>query len=106
MIPFHRINKPFKLLGSWFHHENFEKVVEDSWDNSRDFHSNLSNFTENANIWNCDVYKNIFHTKKIIKACLEHIQIAQENSYSHSLDILERNLKKKWQDILKHERNG
>lgn len=42
-------------------------MIEDSWKLDMKLMNNLSNFKENAKVWNKDVYGNIFQNNKRIK---------------------------------------
>ena len=76
--------------------------VGENWNNNLSLHDNLTNFTCKVRSWNREVYSNIFYKKKRLKARLNGIQMAQEHD-SHNLDILEKNLRKEFQTILRQE---
>ena len=51
--------------------------------------------------WNKDVFGNIFRNKRNILARIEGIQKARSLQYSHNLFLLEKDLIKQFNDILK-----
>lgn len=80
-----------------------EGMVDNNWNDSDSFGSNLQNYINNILKWNKEVFGNIFANKKIMKARIKGIQIAQEKQFSHNLDTLERSLKKDLESVLKQE---
>lgn len=80
-----------------------EGMVDNNWNDSDSFGSNLQHYINNILKWNKEVFGNIFANKKIMKARIKGIQIAQEKQFSHNLDTLERSLKKDLESVLKQE---
>lgn len=96
-------NTPFHFLTIWMEHPNFMNFVGENWNNNLSFHDNFTNFTCKVKNWNGDVYGNIFYNKERLKARLTRIQISQKIDFSHNIGIVEKNLKKEFQAILRQD---
>ena len=82
--------KPFRFLASWLEHPDCDNVIDRFWNQSDSLGTNLSIYTVNIQKWNKEVFGNIFANKRMLKNIIRGIQIAQQNQFSHNLDLLEK----------------
>ena len=64
-------NRPFRFQPMWLSHNDFPAIVRESWSGMDDNHVGaITRFTLKAQIWNKEVFGNIFVRKKQIMARL------------------------------------
>ena len=81
-------------------HPLFPKVVSDAWEDDRILKYNIEKFTDDARIWNKDVFGNLFHRKNRVEARLRGIQTSIANRPSENLLEIENQLRKEYFDVL------
>ena len=87
--PYLRLTRPFRFQPVWMSHPFFTNVLTENWDSDLSYSTNLSKFTEVIIVWNKEVFGNIFHRKKRVKAQLAGIQKALANDPNAHLLALE-----------------
>ena len=64
-LPFSNSVRPFRFQPIWHSHEEFPSVVREAWEGNQHSVCNaIYEFTNKANVWNKDVFGNIFWKKK------------------------------------------
>lgn len=63
--------------------------MENNWQNNDDFLTTVSHFVEKLQVWNKDVFGNIFYKKKWLLAHIVGIQKALESYNFPNLERLE-----------------
>ncbi|XVE73207.1 hypothetical protein DITRI_Ditri11bG0098600 [Diplodiscus trichospermus] len=96
-------NKPFRFLAPWLTHPNFKNFVETTWENGVGFIEALKDFVEKVQVWNRDVFGNIFKRKRVLLARLGGIQKALESHGYKSLRKLEKQLSMKLEEVMLQE---
>ena len=98
-----RLQRPFRFQPIWLSHPDFPNVVRDAWINPVVLANATATFTEKARVWNKEVFGNIFHRKKRVVARHRGVQTALSTNPNNFLVDLERDLRKKFTEILKLE---
>ena len=84
-------------------HPLFSKVVSDAWLDDMVLKANIEKFTKDVQIWNKDVFGNIFHRKNIVEAKLRDIQISIVLNPNEQLLEFENKLRRESFDVLQQE---
>nr|XP_023912507.1 uncharacterized protein LOC112024102 [Quercus suber] len=98
--PMIRLTRPFRFQPMWMSHPLFPKVVSDAWEDDRILKYNIERFTDDARIWNKDVFGNLFHRKNRVEARLRGIQTSIAIRPSEHLLEIECQLRKEYFDVL------
>lgn len=98
-----RRTRPFRFQPMWMSHPLFSKVVSDAWLDDMVLKANIEKFTKDVQIWNKDVFGNIFHRKNIVEAKLRAIRISIVLNPNEQLLEFENKLRREHFDILQQE---
>ncbi|KAG6397443.1 hypothetical protein SASPL_143610 [Salvia splendens] len=93
----------FRFIRAWISHEQYDEFVRSTWSRSQSFADDMQLFTKKLQIWNKDVFGNIFQIKKQLCAQIASIQRALEDRSIPRLLKLETELKQKLDLILTRE---
>ncbi|XP_024041891.1 uncharacterized protein LOC127901822 [Citrus sinensis] len=96
-------NRPFRFLASWLTHDHFNNFVKQTWDPKSYYSDAASLFVKKVQVWNREVFGNIFQRKRRLMARVIGIQAALENYSSRGLMRLEANLRKELEMVMGHE---
>jgi hypothetical protein len=97
-------NRPFRFQPMWLNHPDFPRVVEEAWQgNECDLNSAISAFSSLAQVWNKEVFGNVFAKKRRLMARLLGIQRAISRQPSQSLIFLQDQLSEELNQILNLE---
>lgn len=99
-----RSTRPFRLQAAWINHEAFPQVVQRAWSKGNNMIYNcLEKVREDALVFNTDVFGNIFKRKRTLESRIKGIQRSLERADILSLVLLEADLRKEYNDVLKQE---
>ncbi|XP_047943132.1 uncharacterized protein LOC125189963 [Salvia hispanica] len=98
-----RAPRPFRFLRAWMSHEKYDDFVMDNWDRNQDLMDNIQSFTEKLQVWNREVFGNIFWQKKHLWARIAGIQRVLEHRCIPHFVELEAELKQELDKILLRE---
>ena len=84
-------------------HPLFSKVVRDAWLDDLVLKTNIEKFTKDVQIWNKEVFGNIFHRKNKVEAKLRAIQIRIALNPNEQLLEFENKLRREYFDVLQQE---
>ena len=85
-------NKPFRFQTMWLLHPEFPSLVQNSWGHDTPLNSAIPTFTNRANQWNREVFRNLFARKRKVLARLNGVQKALANHPNNFLIQLEKQL--------------
>lgn len=98
-----RAPRLFRFLRAWMSHEKYDDFVMDNWDRNQDLMDNIQSFTEKLQVWNREVFGNIFRQKKHLCARIAGIQRVLEHRCVPHFVGLEAELKQELDKILLRE---
>ncbi|XP_074314925.1 uncharacterized protein LOC141651098 [Silene latifolia] len=102
-VPMNNLNRPFRFQACWLSHEKFKEFVSENWPSDGIFPARLQAFSQKLQIWNEQVFGNIFRKKKELFAriggCHRELSLAR----SSNLIKLEAKLRKELDEVLAHE---
>ncbi|KAG6420962.1 hypothetical protein SASPL_117508 [Salvia splendens] len=81
-------------------HQDFARMVRESWIEQPSITSVLKQFTESAKLWNRETFGNIGNRKRKLIARTKGAQAALEVHHSHNLVDLEQKLKDELEEVL------
>ena len=84
-------------------HPLFSKVVRDAWLDDFVLKANIEKFTKDVQIWNKEVFGNIFHWKNKVEAKLRAIQIRIALNPNEQLLEFENKLRREYFNVLQQE---
>ncbi|XP_056694850.1 uncharacterized protein [Spinacia oleracea] len=61
--PIPMVLKPFRFQAAWLTHEKFEEFISANWNNSVPLIPFLAEFSSRLNVWNKEIFHNIFRKK-------------------------------------------
>ena len=96
-------NRPFHFLASWLTHDYFNNFVKQTWDPKAYYSDATSLFVKKVEVWNREVFRNIFQWKRRLMAQIIGIQVALENYSLRGLMRLKANLRKELEMVMGHE---
>lgn len=97
-------NHPFRFQPIWLSHNDFPAIVRESWAGMEEnLIGAVTRFTHKAQIWNKEVFGNIFARKRQIMARLLGAQRALANSPNNFLINLQEQLSGEYNEILQLE---
>lgn len=96
-------NRPFRYEVAWETHPGFKRLVKDQWTPRSNVFLVANNLKKAVITWNITVFGHITHRKKHLVARLAGINKELERQWSHSLTLLEIEVKKELGDILVQE---
>ncbi|KAK8622067.1 hypothetical protein V6N13_097694 [Hibiscus sabdariffa] len=67
---------PFRYMSGWQYHDDFKRMVRDSWIHSLNISTTIAHFSTCASNWNKSVFGYIGSKKRHIMACLRGVQRA------------------------------
>lgn len=88
---------------AWATHQDFRRLVEDTWNKSMSMQLNLGNLMIKAKEWNRNVFGNIFQRKERCLARINGTQLALSYNASRYLKKLEDDLLTEYNQILEQE---
>ncbi|WMV18188.1 hypothetical protein MTR67_011573 [Solanum verrucosum] len=98
------INKPFRFMNFWSKHQQFKKIVEDSWkidfagNPFLELHAKMKNVKKALSTWSREVFGNVFQQiatlEDIIKVREAQLQIHPSADNRAALNKVEADLKK------------
>ena len=74
----HHGNKPFRFLASWLTNDHFNNFVKQMWDPQASYSDAASTFVKEVQVWNREVFGNIFQRKRTLMARINGIQASLE----------------------------
>ena len=83
-------NKPFRFQTMWLLHPEFPSLVQNSWGHDTPLNSAIPTFTNRANQWNREVFRNLFARRRKVLARLNGVQKALANHPNNFLIQLEK----------------
>ncbi|XP_057419026.1 uncharacterized protein LOC130713258 [Lotus japonicus] len=95
--------RPFRFLASWLTHDDFPRVVEESWQRGDDWLHSSNGFREDVLVWNQEVFGNILKRKRRLIRRLEGINQRLSMAIDRGLDTLQRSLWKEYNAVLVQE---
>ena len=101
--PVTRRIRPFRFQPMWMSHPLFSKVVRDAWLDDLVLKANIEKFTKDVQIWNKEVFGNIFHRKNKVEAKLRAIQIRIALNPNEQLLEFENKLRREYFNVLQQE---
>ncbi|KAH9736450.1 putative ribonuclease H protein [Citrus sinensis] len=99
----HHGNRPYRFLASWLTNDHFNNIVKQTWDPQASYSDAASIFVKEVQVWNREVFGNIFQRKRILMARINEIQAALEKSSSRGLMRLEARLRKDLEIVMGHD---
>ena len=97
-------NRPFRFQPMWLSHNDFPAIVRDSWNGmENNLTGAVTRFTHKVQIWNKEVFRNIFARKRQIMARLLGAQRALANNPNNFLINLQDQLSEEYNEILQLE---
>ena len=99
----HHDNRPFRFLASWLTNDHFNNFVKQTWDSQASYSDAASNFVKEVQVWDQEVFGNIFQRKRILMARINGIQAALEKYRSRGLMHLEARLRKELEMVMGQE---
>ncbi|KAL7166943.1 hypothetical protein ACSBR2_037579 [Camellia fascicularis] len=98
------LNRPFRFEAAWMTHPGLIDVINSSWTNmNHNLIDSTADFTCKVKEWNRVVFGNIFKRKRHLLARIEGLQKCLANNFSHSLQILEKELITQYNSTLYQE---
>ncbi|XP_021852505.2 uncharacterized protein [Spinacia oleracea] len=101
--PLQLMNKPFRFQAAWLTHEKFSEFISEKWDKNGALVPSLANLSLNLQVWNKEIFGNIFHQKKTLIARISGIQKIVAEQPDRGLLKLEAKLRRELDDILEKE---
>ncbi|KAL4329777.1 hypothetical protein AHAS_Ahas13G0334000 [Arachis hypogaea] len=98
-----RRDKPFRLLTPWLLHEDYQRLVKNSWIKQGDLVSNINNFANKAKVWNKEVFGHIFRKKQRILLRLDGINQSLSFNNNPFLEKLHNDLWREYERIVVQE---
>ncbi|XP_021773265.1 uncharacterized protein LOC110737202 [Chenopodium quinoa] len=95
--------KPFRFQAAWIHHEKFGDFVVANWNNNVPIVSFLKVFAEKLNLWNREIFHNIFRKKEELMARMAGIQRELSKRRNSFLIKLEASLRRQLINVLDQE---
>ncbi|XP_057432499.1 uncharacterized protein LOC130725245 [Lotus japonicus] len=95
---------PFHFLAAWAEHSQFETLVENSWRTGEENISlKLNRIREASQVFNKEVFGNIFRRKRHIEGRLRGVQRELDSMVTSNLVMFEAELQWEYRNILKQE---
>lgn len=99
-----RSARPFRFQVAWLTHNDFSQVVHSAWtDGHLSIPAKLEKVCKEANDFNSRVFGNIFKRKRTLESRLKGIQRSLCYTDIRSLVLLEKDLHKDYDEVLKQE---
>jgi len=96
--------RPFRFQAAWCTHEDYHEIVKQAWrKDTCNISVSLKNVMEESQVFNKEVFGNIFRKKREYEARLQGIQKTLERVDSASLLILQQKLLKEYEEVLFQE---
>ncbi|KAH9666802.1 putative ribonuclease H protein [Citrus sinensis] len=95
--------RPFRFLAAWLTHEHFNNFVKRMWNPQSHYSAAASHFVQEVQVWNRDVFGNIFQRKRRLMARINGIQATLEKYSSRSLRRLEARLRNELEMVMSQE---
>lgn len=102
-VPLQAINRPFRFQAVWLTHETFQEFVHNKWAKTSPLVESLSTLAEALQVWNKEVFHNIFRQKRTLLARISGVQVALANNPHRGLLKLEASLRRELDEILAQE---
>ncbi|KAF7836148.1 ribonuclease H [Senna tora] len=99
----HGNERPFRSEACWMQHDNFKKLIKESWNTSEDLTCMLNQFKDSLRKWNRDTFGNIKKRKNTLLKRIKGIQEAQEKKYNPFLYKLGKTLSAELEQVLNQE---
>ena len=99
----HQRNMHFRFLAAWLTHEHFNNFVKRVWNLQTHYSAAASHFVQEVQVWNRDVFRNIFQRKRRLMARINGIQATLEKYSSRSLMRLEARLRNELEMMMSQE---
>lgn len=84
--------RPFRFLAAWLTHEDFPRLVKDSWNNHATWISAADTFREEVTTWNQVTFGEIGRKKRHLMRRLEGINTRLRMSHVPCLEKLQKRL--------------
>ncbi|XP_061354867.1 uncharacterized protein LOC133299428, partial [Gastrolobium bilobum] len=91
-----RGERPFRFLASWLTESTFHEVVNGCWSNNVNWMHAMETFQINASEWHRNVYRIALKRKNDLHARIRGIDRCLSYQYSHSLEMLQKDL---WREL-------
>lgn len=99
-----RKNRPFRFQAAWLTHGDFSRVVHNAWHQGNHIVSqSLNHVQKYAQEFNSKTFGNIFRRKRSLEARMIGIQRTLQHSVIPNLAMLEKELHKEYNEVLKQE---
>ncbi|XP_057452046.1 uncharacterized protein LOC130743838 [Lotus japonicus] len=95
--------RPFRFLAAWLTHEDFPRLVSETWQNHEEWVPASNSFQDAATIWNTQVFGEIGRKKRHLMSRLEGINNRLRMSHIPYLEKLQKRLWGDYQRILVQE---
>ena len=95
--------KLFHFMATWLTDSRFTDFTKTHWQNGVPYDRAVSEFIQQVQHWNKNIFGNIFQRKKILLARIGGVQIALERRPLRILYRLETKLKKELEEVLMQE---
>ncbi|XP_075499925.1 uncharacterized protein LOC142538495 [Primulina tabacum] len=102
----HKNNKSkghFRFQAAWLTHKDFQKVIEQEWQNKLTLGNNVDKLAKSLSKWNSSTFGNINKRKRKLIARIKGVQDCLNNQPRHRLLKLETKLKKELDTVLEQE---
>lgn len=99
-----RGSRPFRFEPAWMKHPNFKTITANIWQKDQvTLESTIMSFQREIQVWNKEIFGNVFQQIKRTKARLLGVQKQLENNADSELLLLESNLQKELLHLLENE---
>ncbi|CAL1357017.1 unnamed protein product [Linum trigynum] len=95
--------RPFRFQAAWLAHDDFARVLEESWSRSTVIPVSLARLTEALKIWNKQVFGNIFRRKRTLTLKLRKLEVENEGNSSARSRALEESVRRDLEKTLWEE---
>ena len=99
----HQRNRPFHFLATWLTHDHFSNFVKQVWNSKIHYNAATSQFVQEVQAWNRNVFGNIFQRKRRLMARINGIQATLESRNSYSLMRMEARLRNELETVMSQE---
>lgn len=100
-VPLNALNRPFRFQATWLTHEKFQSYVKDKWFSNEPLVSALSQLASDLQIWNKEVFGNLFIQKNTLLARTTGIQHVLSSRRDRGLIKHESKLRLELDDVPK-----
>lgn len=88
------------IFEGWLTNGTFKKQVSDSWTNNVSIGENIKNFSNEAKVWNQEVFENISMRKQRLTGRLKGVQRAMDSKATQNLQKLAMKLSIELEHVL------